>query len=776
MYRLLSGICICLNAAIAQSQTCNFRVKVSVVETHNLEPVYPGLIYIETLQKAVETGTDGTVFLDSLCAGKYVIHFHDEGFEETIDSFMVTANRDVRLKVMPKDHLLKQVEVSGDKVRLLQSKENLGKDAISAGSGKTLGDLLQAVNGVTALSNGATVFKPVIHGLHSNRIVLVNNGIRQEDQQWGSEHAPNIDPYLANNITVIKGAAGVRYGTDAIGGVVLVEPAPLRVVPGWGGEVNLAGFSNNRMGAASGSVEHAFKKLPALSFRLQGTYKQGGNYRIPGYWVANTGTLETNYSAALGYRKLHYGAEIFYSHFNTDIGIYRGSHTGSRADLENAINSSVPLVQAGFTYDIARPRQHVVHDMVKARLYADGKIGFWSLIYGYQHNFRQEYDVLRKENGKAQLNLTLNTQTLNLNLDHKPVKGVTGQVGIDGIYQDNFFRNGDRLFIPSYNALGAAGYLIERYKTGKGVIEGGVRYDYRWYGVYNPEGPSQQIVYHEFSYSNLSGTLGYNQSIMPNWDCSVTFANAWRAPQASELFSAGLHHGAARVELGNKDLVPERSYNLSLESRHVLAGRLTSNVSLYSQLINDYIYLQPGPDMLTIRGYFKTFSYKQTNAWLNGADISVRYAWDKYLESGLKGSFLRAWDRSHNDWLILMPADRISFDVRYTRTVSKTFRECFAEVEAKYVFEQTRIPANFDSVDYPRPPAAYFLLNASLGSCIHLGTQPVYVSFAITNLLNTKYRDYLDVFRYFIDQQGINAALRIRVPLDFKPNKRSKND
>jgi len=774
MYRWLLGIIICLGVGItAGAQKCNRTIKISVVETHNFKPVFPGLLHAENLDRSFETDEAGSVIIDSVCDGLLVLHFQAIGYQALVDSYIINGDQTIKLKVRLQDHTLQQVEVTGDRVKtIMQARENMNKEELAANSGKSLGDLLQAVNGVSTLTNGANIVKPVIHGLHSNRIVMVNNGIRQEDQQWGGEHAPNIDPFLASNVTVIKGAAGVRYGTDAIGGVVLVEPASLRSKPGWDGELNLAGFSNNRMGVVSGMVEHGFKAVPGLSFRVQGTYKIGGNYRIPGYWVANTGVEETNYSAAVAYRKLHYGAEVFYSHFNTDLGIYRGSHTGNQADLDNAINSPYPLVPASFTYDLERPRQHVEHDLVKTKLYADTRAGMWNLTYGYQHNFRQEYDVLRKENGKAQLNLTLNTQTLNLNLDHKPVKGIAGQVGVDGVYQDNFFRDGDRVFIPTYQSVGGAGYLIERYKHKSWNLEAGLRYDYRWYGVYNYEGTNQHLVYYEFNYQNMSGTLGFNQHLTKNWHWSATLANAWRAPQASELFSAGLHHGAARVEIGNKYLQPERSYSLNLETKYTL-HKLTANVSLYSQLINDFIYLEPGPDLLTIRGYFKTFSYTQTNAWLNGADVSLHYQWSDHLESSLKGAFLRAWNRTRNDWLILMPADRVSFSSKYTRTLSQVFQDCFVGVDMKYVFEQTRIPRDFDSIDHPRPPKAYFLIDASMGSKLTFGDQPVFVSVAVTNLLNTRYRDYMDVFRYFIDQPGTNIVLRVRMPLEFTKHKKT---
>ena len=82
--------------------------------------------------------------------------------------------------------------------------------------------------------------KPAIRGMQGDRIVIMNNGVRQEGQQWGSEHAPEVDPYLASRLTVIKGASSVRYGANAMGGVVLVEPWPLPTAPGMAGEAHLA--------------------------------------------------------------------------------------------------------------------------------------------------------------------------------------------------------------------------------------------------------------------------------------------------------------------------------------------------------------------------------------------------------------------------------------------------------------------------------------------------------------------------------------------------------
>src|SRR5690606_17610964 len=188
--------------------------------------------------------------------------------------------------------------------------------------GKSLGESLKSIAGVTSLNTGNNVSKPVIHGLHSDRVLVLNNGIRQEGQQWGSEHAPEIDPFIAKNISVIKGAESIRYGANAIAGVVLVEPHQLRDSAGINGELNTVGASNGKSGVASAMLEGNIGKLKGLSWRLQGTTKQSGNIHTPDYFMKNTGVKEQNFSWALGFNQPKYGLKLFYSQFNSDIGIF----------------------------------------------------------------------------------------------------------------------------------------------------------------------------------------------------------------------------------------------------------------------------------------------------------------------------------------------------------------------------------------------------------------------------------------------------------------------
>ncbi len=429
--------------------------------------------------------------------------------------------------------------------------ESLSGRELDKTRGLTLGDALKRVNGVTAMTNGPNVSKPVINGLHSNRILVLNNGIRQEGQQWGSEHAPEVDPFLANKLVVIKGAGALRYGGDAIGGVVLVEPRALPVKPGLAGEVNMSAFSNNRLGALSAIIEQQIPAVPGLSWRLQGTLRKGGNTRTPDYWLDNTGVEEYNFSAAAGYKRKNYGIELFYSQFNTNLGVFEGSHIGNRTDLEQAIKQGRPLPEytEGFSYNIERPYQHVEHELFKVKGFVNtGNAGKLNIVVARQFNYRQELDH-NSALSVNQMNLNLTTWTGELLWDHRSWKGLRGTIGATGMYQENSYQR--RLFIPNYESRQWGLFWTEKWESAdnKWLLEGGVRYDNKEY--YNISDNTHDIRYPERDYASFSGSLGAQFRITDNFHASVNAARAWRAAGVNELYASGLHHGAAVIEQGD---------------------------------------------------------------------------------------------------------------------------------------------------------------------------------------------------------------------------------
>lgn len=660
---------------------------------------------------------------------------------------------------------LKQVEVIGKKKEQTptQSSVELSGKELDHARGLSLGEMLQKVPGVSVLQTGPTIFKPVVQGMYGQRVLIMNNGVRQEGQQWGSEHAPEIDPFVASRITVVKGASSVRYGSDAIGGVILVDPRPLRKEAGWGGEVNLGAFSNNRAGVGSAILEYSPGKVSGLSGRIQGTYRRAGNSRTPDYYLKNTGLEEYNFSYALGYLKRKAGIELFYSQFNTELGIFSASHIGNLTDLQRAIESSVPLETSGFSYKIDRPYQQVSHELFKASSYLrTGSGNKLSVNYAFQYNDRKEYDKHKPLNDslaeldQPELELHITTHTANLLYEHQLGKSLNGAFGVTGIAQGNVYLG--RFFIPNFKSYAGGIFLTEQWQRNRWMAEAGIRYDYKRLQVFYYEKNVYQDP--EFNFGNFSGSLGASYQAASHVKLRANIGTAFRPPHVSELFSNGLHHGAASVEVGNKNLRSERAYNFSL-SANLQYTKLYAEVNAYYTRIQDYIYLAPVfPATLTIRGAFPTFQYTQIEADFAGVDAWLSDSLNKNFTVTSKGSVLYAYNNTANERLILTPPARIENGVLWHFRLGKKLVHPFMGLSNTIVFRKQSLP---DSSDYAPAPEGYTLFNAQAGVSIPFGKRDLDITIACNNILNERYREYLDRFRYYSDAIGRNFSVRLKM-------------
>ncbi len=231
--------------------------------------------------------------------------------------------------------------------------------------GVSVGETIKELPGVSVIQYGPSIAKPVVRGLHSQRVATINNGVPQEGQQWGGEHAPEIDAFAANEIEVIRGPGTILYGSGALAGVVRVTPRALPTQGAYSGEFTTNTFSNNRQGAASLLFEGADLNAPVLGrlgWRVQGSARRAGDAATPDYYLPNTGFKELDYNAALGMTRPWGRSELDFSHYGTLLGLYVGAHVGNLDDLNRAMED--PYTTSGFSYDLARPDQKVRHDMV----------------------------------------------------------------------------------------------------------------------------------------------------------------------------------------------------------------------------------------------------------------------------------------------------------------------------------------------------------------------------------------------------------------------------
>lgn len=745
----------------AQQNDCNITLSGYVTDEHDDTPLEFASIVIKELDKGTSTNDKGFFEFKNLCAGNYTIEYSHVSCSPGSKQIQLKENAQINLVLEHHSDIIGDVVLVDEKKenRPILSQTEIANQELDNIKGKTLGQGLKGVTGVNSLQTGTNVSKPVIHGLHSNRVLLLNNGVRHESQQWGSDHGPEIDPFVATKITVIKGANSVMYGSDAIGGVVLIEPEELPISQGVSGEVNLLGYSNGGQYISSAIVQGGVKSIDGLGWRLQGTYKRGGNAKTPNYYLDNTGYEEQNFSSAIGYQRNGYNLEVFFSRFSSDIGIFSGSHIGNLTDLQAAFENGEPFVKSGFSYEIDRPYQDITHDLLKVKGgLPTGTVGRLELVYARQNNRRLEFDSHRSTNQNSpELDFEITTQTIDLVWKHLRKNNFEGTIGMSGMNQKNLFRGRD--FIPNFERNVVGAYIIERYIKTRWELEAGLRYDYNHLQVYR-RGESGEVLSPDFTFQNVSATLGGLYKVNERFNWKLNMGTAWRAPGVNELFANGVHHGAATFEIGSDELSLERVYDLNTTLTYN-DKKWKWGLNVYQNWINDFIYLQPvQPPTLTIRGAFPTFEYQQANVSLTGADVDAKYTYNAHWALKMVASYLYAYNLTRDDYLIQMPANRVKAKLIYSFHESEKIIHPTVSIEAEQVFRQNNVP---EGEDFVAPPDAYFLLNLEGGLTTSIGKQKVDFSLTIDNLLNTRYRDYMNRLRYYADETGINVGLRLKV-------------
>lgn len=754
------------NYAIAQ--TCDYILSGHVEDVDTKEKLVLATATIKETGKEIITNEKGDFTFTALCAGEYtllVTHVSCDTIEQKIT---ITKDYHVDILMPHTRKVLGDVIVDAQKAIVSTGfKKELSGRILEETKALSFAYALSKINGVTMLQTGSSIAKPVIHGLHGNRILTINNGVRQEGQQWGNEHAPEIDPFIADKLIVIKGVDELRYGSDAIGGVILVEPRPLRTQPGYAAEINTAYFTNNKQYVVSGVFEQQLKKQPAFRYRVQGTFKKGANVATPNYRLNNTGSEEKNYSITLGWKKKKWNTELFYSHFATKVGIFNGSHIGNLTDLLNAISAPKPndVYLGQNTYQIQRPNQDVTHDLLKSKtIIQKGEHKFTFLLAG-QFNRRKEFDIVRSSSNKnPQLDLYITTTTQDISWEHPKKNNFSGIGGITLMQQDNSYSG--RYFIPNYFAYTFGSYYLEKWSKHKWELQAGWRYDNKSINTLRLKYNADTINYN-FNFTTFASSLNVVFKPNSNWRLNTNISLANRAPHVNELLSDGIHHGTATYEKGDIALKPEHSINILTGINYLHPSKnFSMDVLLYSNSINNFIYQQPMPNnpVLTIAGAFPLLEYQQTNALLSGLDISTVLKPIAALELVSKFSFLQARNKKINDWLILMPANRLSNEITYSLKERKKITATYISVEMQNVMQQKNVPSDANGrQDYKAPPAAYTIISMHASATFLVCKTPITISAGVSNLLNTIYRDYLNNMRYFSDEMGRNISLRAKI-------------
>ena len=745
----------------AWSQECNHIISGIIVELETGEPIPYASVFIKEKGRGTVTDEEGTFLLNHMCGDQHVLTVSFMGYKTVEQDLKLNADAEVVIQLHKLSQRLDDIVVSANSLSASKREtQQLSSQHIAEKVNESLANMLESLSGVSTLKNGSGISKPVVQGLYGNRIPILNNGIAQSGQQWGNDHSPEIDPLVANTISVLSGVEAMQYQGRSLGSVILVEPENIKRQNKLNGKVSYYYESNGRGNGVNLQVQNY---LPKLAWKVNGTFKKTGDQKAADYYLTNTGVQEANLAVQLE-KKLSetWYADAYLSSFNTEIGILRGSHVGNITDLEEALLRDVPFyTQPNFSYHIQSPRQVVNHHMGKLRVkhfMNDERV--LSFTYAGQFNERQEFDV--RKGGRSDLPAMRLLQTTHF-LSAKYASYLFNEWRFNTGLQFNFIDNtnnpetGILPLIPDYYSYETGWFATSTKRINRCQIDVGGRYDYQHQNVVDISSTgAREIMRYTNNFHNFKMGIDTRYHLSSKSDVSAGINYASRNPEVNELYSNGLHQGVGRFIIGNTDLRAEQGVKGTLTFNTALIRNLQLETAIYYQYIDNYIFLNPKGEMrLTIRGAFPIYEYEQTNAQIYGLDFTSHYHISEQLKASVQYSYLHGHNVSDNLPLINMPSNNMSTSLRYHIDKVGAFENLSFEVNQQYVFEQSHL---LPEQDYALPPDGYNLMGFKLSMQKQVKQSRLHMYVKVDNLFNVAYRDYMNHMRYFADDLGVSMT------------------
>ena len=780
---------IIINSNIYSQNDCSLSVNGKVLDSETKEPLSSVLIQIDKSQKFAITDEEGNFVLDNLCSYNFKSIITRVGY---YDSIFQINKKNVTIYLSQETFELNSVLIVDDK------EENVGIKTISQRSvnvkdlsidpTQSLASLISDIDGVTFSSVGSNVELPVIHGLYGNRILVLNNYIKHGFQNWGKDHAPEINVSSAEAITILKGSSGVRFGPEGLGGAIIIEPNFIKLNNPFYLDLS-SGFQTNGKGYNFNfKTGTGYKKF---GYFLSADYIKIGDRHAPSYSLTNSGKEEKALNLGFHYHLNNFDIKLYYSYLDQKLALLRSSFFHSGEAISRALSSDVPLFIRPFSYKIDEPYQDVDHHFAKA------KIDWWykeneklSLTFGGQLNGRKEFDVRRNALAPI-LDLDLNTFDYLLEWDHSFGEGSEGLVGIHYFNQDNDNNpgTGTTPFIPNYNINRLSFFILESKRIGKSLFEAGIRLDTEKNNVRGRE-TNQNIFSDEFTKTNVTLSIGYQNEISESFSFSSNFGSAWRTPNMAELYSYGGHgfkttFGLFRYYFEGSDVNTDRVIKMgenlvSSEKAFKFMNELNLNnvknnlkLSFFSNYILNYVFERPIGIYGTIRGPMPYFIYDQADVIFLGSDFSFKRKVSEKITSNFIINYLWSKNLKKKDNLIDQPPIRLSNNLIWNTNSFWKINSSEISLLPSYTFKQFQAPITIspqslidrsvnitkDSkiFDMKDAPDGYFLLDLSW----KFNVDDFSFSFMIKNLLNKKYRNYLNHMRYFADELGRNFVFNL---------------
>ncbi|PRX55090.1 iron complex outermembrane receptor protein [Flagellimonas meridianipacifica] len=786
---------------VAQKNPCTLSISGKVLDAETKAPIPYVTVRVSNTDKYDLTNQDGIFKIEGVCSETNTLiisclgyseseheHHHDHG---SSPHFYLTPT------IVGLDEVTIQAEINKDKGTESIAQVTVSKEEIISKPTQTLASVLSSQQGVTFASTGTNVELPVIHGLSGNRILILNNGLKHGFQTWGREHAPEINVNSTNSITVVKGAAGVRYGPEALGGAIIVESNPLLLNNPLYANVGTGYQTNGRGYNANLEIGEGTDKW---SYYINGSYIRIGDRKTPDYNLTNSGREEKAFGFGVLRHLENWDFKINYSFIDQNLALLRSSIAGSADTFIRSINAEEPLIINPFSYDIDEPNQDVQHHLAKAEIswwYSDdAKLTFRG---GIQLNQRDEFDVRRNSNLPI-IDLDLLTYDYQLEWQHPRWYGLNGLIGVQYFSQNNDNNPGTQTtpLVPNYNIDRYSAFITESLGFGKNTFEAGVRVDFESNDVRGRE-TNQDIFRDNYNFTNLTTSLGYIRRFNENTTFRTNIGTAWRTPNVFELFSFGQQRyesifGLLRfsntdgtsstsevIRFEDSDVEPERGYKFINEFKTTKNGN-QHNLTVYSHFIENYVFDRPIGVFGTVRGPNTAFFFDQVDALFLGADYSWRREWTKNIVGTFGFSYLWTTTPDNEGDLINQPPISTDYELQWDHGKLWKFESSRLTIRPSYTFRQFQAPRTIplesladgsveittdsEIFDFADAPDGYFLLDLSW----NLKWKAFSANIAVTNLLNARYRNYLNDLRYFADEPGRNILFTLNYSFKSKKN------
>ena len=778
------------------AQDCNYSFFGEVIDLHLNEGLSGAKVTIDN-NSFVVSNLKGEFSIDDICEGEHELTISHPNCK------VITVKIDIPYsgvkKIYLEHHITELEEIivstnSNKKESLTSIEDVIDREKILDFKSKNFGDVLEQLSGVSSFKMGNNIVKPVLHGLTGSRVGIINNGIRLQDNEWGADHAPSIDLSNIDAIQLIKGVGTLRYAGDAVAGLIKTKSSRSLVIDSLYGYGSI-GYTDN--GKANYLISK-IKKSSSNGNNLEATVslKSNGDYESPNYFLSNTSAKKIATSVSFSKNKItkEWGAR--YTFFRNDIGILKSAHVGTLGDLARAINSQDPLVINPYSREIDNPKQENIHHnfsfFYKSRTTKNLK---WDFQYSYQSNNRKEYDLRRGEFRDVEaLNILLQTHDLLFDTFYSKNKDFVLKSGLSFQFQDNYSnpRTGIKRLIPDHNRLKFGVYGITEYNYSNDFkIEFGSRFDFdkidakKYYRIsdwednnYNEDFSStiieetstlKYLTRQIRNFSNFSSTFGAQKILKKGLSTTVNLSYSTRSPNASELFSDGLHHSLATIELGDLRMKQEKGlkFLVSLEKSNDI---LNYSLTLYNSKIKNFIILQPTVDGfdLTRRGAFLKRKYRGIPiVHMRGFDFDFGVNFSPTIVFKTSSSFLEAFEDDGTP-LVDMPPFNLRNQLDFTVFKSNPL---LIRLSSEFVAQQNNFPyQNFmynfieegvilqKEVDISSPPSSYNLLNFELKKNFFGNLDfRIYVE----NVFNINYRNYLNRLRFFASEVGRISGIEL---------------